>query len=131
MDYKGAIIEESLADRSVLKEIKIISTRVESVTEKHKTPWLKQWTLYNVEVLAAKAAEIAGKISKSLDCGRNNWYADYKTDTEHYVIYRDKVFHITDRSDKKQYDAATEYGVSIGVPSYQCDFSPHITKWQR
>lgn len=130
MSYKGVIIEESLTDKSVLDDVKIVSTKVEPVTEEHKTPWVKQWTLHDVEVPAEKAAEVAEKISKALD-REHNWYADYKTDTEHYVIYRDKVFHITDRADKKQYDEATKYGISIGIPYYQVDFSPHITQWQR
>lgn len=130
MKYQGVIIEESLSDKSVLNHVKILSTKVEPVTEEHKTPWVKQWTLHDVEVPAEKAAEIAEKISKALD-REHDWYADYKTDTEHYVIYRNKVFHITDCSDKKQYDEATEYGISIGIPAYQIDFSPHITQWQR
>ncbi len=58
-------------------------------------------------------------------------YADFKTETEHYVIYTDKVFHITDRTDKKQYDEATAYGISIGIPDYQVDFSPHLRQWER
>jgi hypothetical protein len=130
MNYKGTIIEESLTDKGVLKDLKILSTEVELVTEKHKTPWIKQWTMHEVEVPSEKAAEAAKKISQALD-PEHNWYADYKTDTEHYIIYRNKVFYITDRSDKKQYDEATKYGVSIGIPAYQVDFSPHITEWQR
>ena len=130
MNYKGVIIEESLSDKSVLTDVKILSTKVEPVTEEHKTPWVKQWTLHDVEIPAERAAEVAEKISKALD-REHNWYADYKTDTEHYVIYRNKVFHITDRSEKKQYDEATKYGISVGIPDYQVDFSPHIKRWQR
>ncbi|MBI2021543.1 hypothetical protein HYS93_01520 [Candidatus Daviesbacteria bacterium] len=44
MNFKGVVIEESLKDTSVLKEAKILSTKVELVTKKHKTPWLKKWT---------------------------------------------------------------------------------------
>ncbi len=130
MDFKGVIIEESLEDKSILNDIKIVSTNVKPVTDEYKTPWVRQWTLHDVEIPAEKASDIAGKISTALD-REHNWYADYKTDTEHYVIYRDKVFHITDRSDKKQYGEATAYGVSIGIPAYQVDFSPHVTQWER
>lgn len=130
MNFEGIIIEESLTDTSVLKDVKILSTKVEPVTEKHKTPWVKQWTLHTVEVPANKAAEVAEKISKVLD-KEHDWYADFKTETQHYVIYTGKVFHITDRSDKKQYDEATEYGISIGIPDYQVDFSPHLKQWER
>lgn len=130
MTFNGVIIEESLIDNSVLSDVNIISTKVEPVTEKHKTPWVKQWTMRTVEIPEEKAAEVADKISKVLD-KEHNWYADLKTETEHYVVYADKVFHITDRTDKKQYDEATAYGISIGIPDYQVDFSPHLKQWER
>lgn len=130
MTFSGVIIEESLTDNSVLHDVKITSTKVEPVTEHHKTPWVKQWTLHTVEIPEDKAADVAEKISKALD-KEHDWYADFKTDTEHYVIYTGKVFHITDRTDKKQYDQATEYGISIGIPDYQVDFSPHLKQWER
>lgn len=130
MTFNGVIIEESLIDNSVLNDVNIISTKVEPVTEHHKTPWVKQWTLYTVEVPEEKAAEVADKISKALDKD-HDWYADFKSDTEHYVIYTGKVFHITNRTDKKQYDEATQYGISIGIPDYQVDFSPHLKQWER
>lgn len=67
MDFNGVIIEESLTDKSVLNDVKIVSTKVEPVTDEHKTPWVKQWTLHDVEIPADKAAEVAEKISKALD----------------------------------------------------------------
>ena len=56
MSYKGVIIEESLDKKDVLEHVKILSTKIEQVVDKHKTPWLKQWTLYNVEIGDDKAA---------------------------------------------------------------------------
>lgn len=130
MNFTGVVIEESLIDTSVLDEVEIVSTRIEPVTEGHKTPWVRQWTMHTVEVPPQKVVKLAEKISKTLDRD-HNWYADFKTDNEHFVIYRDKVFHITDRTDKAQYDVATAYGISIGIPDYQVDFSPHIMQWER
>lgn len=130
MNFKGVIIEESLEDKSVISEVSILSTNVEPVTAEHQTPWINQWTMHDIEIPAKKAAEIAEKISKSLDRD-HNWYADYKTGKEHYIIYRDKIFHITDRSDKRQYDAATAHGISIGIPAYQVDFAPNVGQWER
>ncbi len=46
-NYKGVIIEESLEDNSIIKRLKVLKTRVENVIDKHKTPWIKQWTLYS------------------------------------------------------------------------------------
>lgn len=67
MNYKGIIIEESLQDASLLKEVKILNTKVEPITPEHKTPWLKQWILHTVEIPEEKAQEIAEKISQSFD----------------------------------------------------------------
>jgi len=127
MNFTGTIIEESLEDKSVLDDIKIVSTKVKPVTEKYQTPWVKQWTLDEVEISEEQAGEIAEKLSKALD-RKHNWYADYKNDQEHYIIYKDRVFHVTDRSDQAQYQDATDYGVSLGIPDYQVDFSPHVKK---
>lgn len=130
MNFKGVIIEESLFDKSVLEDVKILSTEVELVTEKHKTPWIKHWTLCNIEIPEKNARKIAEKISKALD-PEHAWYADYKTENEHYVIYKNKVFHITDRSVRTQYDEAKKYGISIGIPGYQVDFHPYVPQWKR
>lgn len=129
-DFNGVIIEESLTDNSVLNDVNIISTKVEPVTEKHNTPWVRQWTMHTVEIPADKASEVAKKISEALD-KNHDWYADFKTETEHYVVYASKVFHITDRTNKKQCDEATAYGISIGIPDYQVDFSPHLKQRER
>ncbi len=130
-NYKGDIIEESLENKSVIKKVKILSTRVEKVVEKHRTPWLKQWTLHLVEVPESQAAEVAGEISKSIDTKhKSSWYADFKNDTHHYIIFPNKVFFI-DRQSKKQYNEASKYGISLGIPDYQVDFSTNVKKWKR
>ena len=126
--FRGDIIEESLGNKDVLKKVKIVSTRVEEVTEKHRTPWLKQWTLHFVEVSPEKAEEVAEDISKSLDTRhQGSWYADFKNETKHYIIFPNKVFFI-DRTSKEQYEEAREYGISLGIPEHQVNFVRWITK---
>ena len=112
MNYTGVIIEESLENKDILKKIKILSTKIEPVTKKHKTPWLKQWTLHTVEVSSDKAAKIAIEISKHLESA-HNWYADFKNRELHFIIFRNKVFRI-DRTNKEQYDQVKKYGISQG-----------------
>jgi hypothetical protein len=130
-NYKGVIIEESLANKDVLKKIKILSTKVEKVTDEHQTPWLSQWTLRTVEIPENEAKVIADEISKSLDYSHNSsWYADYKNDTRHYIIFRDKIFYV-DQTSKEQYDEAKRYGISLGIPEYQVDFHPEVKEWER
>lgn len=125
MNYKGVIIQESLDDPSVLEKCKILGTKGERVTERHKTPWLKQWTLHTVEIPEERADEIAEIISKSFDRDHPDWYADYKNDRYHYIILKDKIFKVN-RDKPEEYKAVTDYGISIGIPDYQLDFSPDI-----
>lgn len=129
MAFEGVIIEESLADKTVLRNVTIIKTDVEQVTESHKTPWVSQWTLHTIEIPEGDADRVAEGISQSLDT-EHNWYADFKNERIHFIIFRDKVFKI-DRSKKEEYEAATQYGISVGIPAYQVDFAPNVMHWER
>jgi len=129
MNYTGVIIEESLEQKDILKELDIVKTKIEIVTKKHDTPWIKQWTLHTVEVPENSAQEIAEKIGRALD-SEHAWYADFKNDSHHLVIFKDKVFFIN-RFSKEQYDEAKKYGMSLGIPEYQVDFHPEIKEWDR
>ncbi len=127
--FRGVIIEESLEKKDILGSIKIIKTEVEKVAAEHQTPWIKQWTMHTVEVPAEKAASIAQAVSRSLD-SRHNWYADFKNDQWHYIVFRGRVFKI-DRTSSEQYDQAKKYGISLGIPAYQVDFQPEAKPWDR
>jgi len=127
-NFIGVIIEESLKDKAVLKKVKITKTIVEQVTEKHKTPWLKQWTLHTVEISEEQASAIANELSLALE--RSYWYADFKNETRHFIIFRNKIFCIN-RKSKEQYDEAKKYGLSLGIPEYQVDFHPDVKEWKR
>lgn len=129
MNYQGVIIEESLEKKDILKRVKILRTKVEQAIEKHKTPWLKQWTLYTIEIPEEKGEEIAEELSNSLE-SEHSWYADFKNEKFHYIIFRNKVFFI-DRRSKEQYDEARRYGISLGIPEYQVDFHPDVLEWKR
>jgi hypothetical protein len=128
MEYTGVIIEESLKDKAVLKQVSIVKTKVEPVTEHHKTPWLKQWTLHTFEIPENKGTLVAEGLSKSLD--NNYWYADFKNNDYHFVIFPNKVFKVA-RSKPEQYESVVKHGLSLGIPDYQLDFSPTIKQWKR
>lgn len=129
MDYRGVIIEESLTDTDILNAVRITGTEVEPVTEGHKTPWLKQWTLHTVEIPENEAAGVVQRLSKVISDSPSSWYADFKNDKYHYIIYPEKIFRI-DRANP-DYAEARNYGVSLGIPEYQVDFAPDNTVWER
>jgi|SRR3989344_8394865 len=129
MDYKGVIIEESLENADILNDVRILSTKVEDVTEGHKTPWIKQWTLHTVEVADEKAEEIAERLSADLEKA-HSWYADFKNDKYHFIIYRGKIFKV-DLQNPILYRDAKQYGISFGIPEYQVDFAPDGKIWER
>ena len=118
--FKGTIIEESLESKSVFRNVRITSSKVEPVTEGHKTPRVSQWTMHDVEIPEDRIDAVAQEISRSLD-SKHNWYADFRNDTAHYIVFRDKVFKI-DRRSKEQYHEAKQYGISLGIPEQQLDF---------
>jgi len=126
MDYEGTLIEESLSDKSVLQSVFVTSTRVEPVTPEHHTPWLKQWTLHSILIPAEDAAIVALQLGTSLN--RRGWYVDFKNETTHFVIFPNKIFKI-DRNKPEHYAAVTAYGISIGIPEYQLDFTPALKPW--
>ncbi|VVB61039.1 Uncharacterised protein [uncultured archaeon] len=128
--FIGVIIEESLENKNVLKKVKILKTKVEKVTEKHRTPWIKQWTLHTVEIQENQVDEVANELCKSLDSQHNHWYADFKNNSVHYIIFSNKLFKI-DRCRKEQCLEAAKYGISLGIPDYQLTFCPNIIKWKR
>ena len=122
-NFKGAIIEESLANPEVLKKVKIPKTDILPVTERHKTPWVKQWTFHFIEVEEEKAEPVALEISENMD-PKHAWYADFRNNKIHYVIYYKRVFKI-DVNKKDEYQKAIDYGAKLGIPNYQLDFSPY------
>ncbi|HOX29878.1 MAG TPA: hypothetical protein P5080_02810 [Candidatus Paceibacterota bacterium] len=124
--YSGVIIEESLENREVLKKVKIVSTKVEAVTKSHATPWLNFWTKIYVEISESEADIVAEILSKSLERS-HAWYADFKNDARHYVIFCEKIFKI-DRKSAKQYEQAKRYGLSLQIPAHQLDFVEELQK---
>lgn len=117
------MIEESLEDTSVLGRMKVLGSKVVQATPRHNTPWLKQWTLDTVEIEEDEMASVAEAVCASIDRRHaGSWYADFSNERNHYVIFRGRVF-LIDRRDKAQYDEAVRYGLSIGIPPHQLDFS--------
>ena len=118
--------EAAVRDRRVLQSLRVLDTRIEAVTEQHKTPWVSQWTLHTVEIPDEAAAVLAEQLSQALEATQaGSWYADFKNQTTHYIIFRNRVFRI-DRHSPQAYEVPRQYGMALGIPEYQLDFSPNV-----
>ncbi len=119
MEYKGVIIEESLRDMTILKELRLVSQEIEEVTERENTPWLSKWTLDTVEIPEEKIEEYAERLSQLIDTSHcNDWYCDFRNEKYHYVIFSNKVFQL-DRASKQDYVEMQEYARELGLPEAQ------------
>lgn len=118
--YRGIIIEESLKDQSLLNTVRIIGTEIESVTAGHRTPWLKEWTLDEVEIDDEAIKSFVRKVQNSIETEHKSWFADFKGDQDHYVVFPDKIFFIDHRRNDS-YDKAISYGVALGIPRNQIE----------
>ena len=123
-NFIGVIIEESILKNDILQDVKILKTEISKVTERHHTPHLKQWTLHTVEIGINEADTIAQKLSEILigDKRDGHWYADFKNEDLAYIIFPHKIFKIA-RNDSRGFQEAKEYGISLGIPEHQVDFS--------
>lgn len=119
MDYEGIIIQESLTNFDILKELEIVHTEIEKVTRANETPWLEQWTMHTVVIKKDKMDDYAQKLSQLIDSKHcNNWYCDFKNEELHYVVFRNKVFKL-DKHSKQDYTNMKEYAIKLGLPEHQ------------
>lgn len=122
MNFQGTIIAESLGDASILREVTIRTTKIEKVTQKHKTPWLTHWTLHTVEIPDEKPDTFAQKMSRSFDQNHlTSWFVDFTNDSFHFIIFPNRVFKV-DINNPILYKEAKIYGITIGIPDYQLNF---------
>ena len=119
MSYKGVIIEESLSDSKIVKELEVIDTYIGRTTAREATPWLEQWTLQTVIIPEEKIEECTSRLSELIDKNHcESWYCDFRNDEFHYVVFSNKVFKL-DRKKKQDYSNMGTYGIEIGLPEHQ------------
>ncbi|MFZ1987736.1 MAG: hypothetical protein WAV21_01745 [Minisyncoccia bacterium] len=103
---KGIIIEQSLNDVGILKNLKVLNSLAN-----------EGWKFHEIEI----EREAAENFSKYLASGP--WYIHFWEPGEDdvLVVFKDKIFTIK-HSDTSTWKDAVEYGESIGIPKEQLDF---------
>ena len=80
----------------------------------------KLWTVIDFTSEHTDPDALAQALAASL-LAEGGWYADFRTDDEHVVVYADRIFRY-DRTDAAGRAEAVEYGRSVGVPDHQLDW---------
>lgn len=119
-NYQGVIITESLSNKELLNNVKILETKISQTPEKNKTPWAVQWTQNTFEIPEQDAEKFAKQLSNDLK-KEHIWYADFKNEDYHFIVYRGRIFKV-DLKDPIVYKEAKQYGISLGIPEHQVDF---------
>jgi len=103
--YSGCIIDESIKNKSILDEFKIIDKSDDD------------GAIYIVEIDDSKINDIVPKVMHAM-VEEKVWYCDLKNYDYHYIIYNDKVFKVN-RDYGEQYEEAKKYGLKRGIPECQ------------
>jgi hypothetical protein len=103
--YKGVVIKESLKNPGILTGLKVFKT--ETTESPH---WHILWVEADEGGLEAVKNNIGDK-----------WYAHFASSNTGLVIFKDRIFEM-DTGDRKTWEAAIDYGKSIGIPDEQLDF---------
>lgn len=104
--YKGIIIEESLENRDILKDVEIIESTVSSDGE---------WHMHTVSAMPEDLERLAQ------DLKEGTWYAHFWSDRNVIAVFKGKVFRFN-FDDKSTWKDAIEYGRALGIPEEQLDF---------
>ena len=121
MVLTGTLIAESLRPGARLEGVTLTVTRISR--ENAGDPVAGQprtWTFVEFVAAAGDADRLATALSRSLD-ERLGWYCDFRSPTETFVVFSDRIFRYS-RGDAGKRTEAEAHARSIGVPESQLDW---------
>ncbi len=107
--YQGAIIGESLSDERILNSLDLTSF---TVTEEEDPA--ERWHIYKVLVTREDIKRLAQNI-------KPGWYMHFWLGREVIVAFASQQFEFN-YDNKKSWQPAIDYGLSMGIPLEQLDF---------
>ncbi|HOX40676.1 MAG TPA: hypothetical protein PK263_00610 [bacterium] len=109
--YHAIVIEESLKNKSVLEQYKILKTKIDG-----------DWHLNILEI--ENIDQAIANIQPAMVAEKPYYWHIYDDGTTLDVIFREKIFHL-DPNDKSTWREAAEYGAAkMNIPAEQLDFYP-------
>ena len=120
--YSGVVITQSLKPGTELTGVPLVVDRLVTfdkadAAEDQPT----RWTMIFFRVDDADAERLASWFADSLISEPGVWYADFRNDAEHFVIFPGRIFRyrLDDRDGRQQ---AVDHGRRLGVPETQLDW---------
>lgn len=108
--YQGSVVAESLLDNQIFNELEIL----DSIVTDEEDPTLR-WHIYKVRVTREDIERLAQNI-------KPGWYMHFWQGREVVAIFAGQKFEFN-YDDKKSWQPAIAYGLSVGIPLEQLDFS--------
>lgn len=117
--YTGVLICESLRTGIDLTDTPLTLTAIDRVDGAGVSPQPSTWRLLRFSVADDRAEALAERLGEVLDAP--GWYADFRSETEVYVVYPGRVFRYL-RGDQAGRAAAVEWGLARGLPPAQAEW---------
>lgn len=120
MPITGTLLAESLRKERALEGVPLIVRRIFRADDGDPSAGQPlTWTFLEFEVPADHADRLASALADALEPGP--WYCDFRSDTETFVVFADRVFRYA-RRDPSGRGAAEAHARSVGVPESQIDW---------
>jgi hypothetical protein len=118
----GTLIAESIRVGADLSIDGLVVTRIFRRDFPDEPPGMPTtWTLIEFKAEDTKSDELAQKLADVL-IAEGGWYADFGVGDHHVVVFAGKVFRYR-KGDEAGRAEATEYGLSVGCPADQLDWT--------
>jgi hypothetical protein len=120
--FRGRLLAESLRLNTdlVVPDLRLARIGQHDVSNSAVDTQPTIWTFVDFELPDHRADELASLLAEVLrpDGG---WYADYRSETEHVVVFAGKAFRYS-KGDRTALQEAQQHGRSVGIPDHQLDW---------
>ncbi len=118
----GTLLAESIRVDAELRIDGLSVTRIFRKDFPDEPPGMPTtWTFVEFQAEDDRAGELARQLADVL-IAEGGWYADFGVGDDHVVVFAGKVFRYR-KGDEAGRAEATEYGLSVGCPADQLDWT--------